>query len=100
MAFIKSLDYIDIKGVRISLFFAEFTGTGLTLLYLQELTTELFLYYYYLKKTGGKKEKGEEKGKKIRHPLPGGYFTANFSTKHVISPFITKFCWGKSKGPS
>lgn len=100
MAFIKSLDYIDIKGVRIS-FSAEFTGTEVTLLFLQELTTELFFYYYYFfkKQKKEKKEKKKEK-KKIRHPLPGGYFTANFSTKHVISPFITKFCWGKSKGPS
>lgn len=51
---------------------------------------------------------GAEKGKKqkeelfffCRHALAGGYFTANFSTRHVIPPFITKFCWGKPKGPS
>ena len=54
---------------------------------------------------------GAEKGKKgekggflcfvfffffCRHALAGGYFTANFSTRHVIPPFITKFCWGKT----
>lgn len=63
MAFIKSLDYIDIKGVRIS-FSAEFTGTEVTLLFLQELTTELFFYYYYFLK---KQKKGRRKRKKKKN---------------------------------